>query len=371
MYSPSTFRREALAQVGKPYILGAEAALTNDDPRAFDCSELVEWLFGRNGTPIGDLAAWQYNKTQPVAGSPRVGDLVFLRNNPARANGIGHVAVITAPLANGDWEIVEARGRAAGVVKTTLSYWRTRRYYAGIRRHAAFSLAADTLAVSVPSSAVAFRLGVANLAGYGRTLDGPALGAALKARLRCSVLVLTETTEVARYAIRDALGGRDRWKVEVAPGGTCCVMWDSAKWVYGPVRTADFGDRWHGAVAVPLTSRVNGRGLDVIGTHTRPGAVATDAEKDADIRAAFGLAGTWPVVVGGDFARNAPSRPSLFVRATDALDTMDKAGVQSVDDAYVRGLAVRGSSVVDPGALSDHLWRVVQLTIGAPADPTL
>ena len=229
-------------------------------------------------------------------------------------------------------------------------------------------------ATPVPSAAVAFRLGVANLAGYGRTLDGPALGEALRARLRCSVLILTETTKTARYAIRDALGGRDRWKVEVAPGGTCCVMADTAKWDYLPARTpdpADFGDDFHGAVAWPLRSKVNGRGLDVIGTHTRPGSVATDAEKDADIRAAFGLAGTWPVVVGGDFARNAPSRPSLFVRATDALDTMDKAGVQSVDDAYVRGLQVRGSSVVDPGALSDHLWRVAQLTLGAPANPTL
>ena len=367
----AAFAALAESQVGKPYVLGAEALASNPNPPRFDCSELVEWLYARSGNRITDLAAAQYNATRPVVGAPKVGDLVFLRNNPARSNGIGHVAVVTGKLSNGDWRIIEARGRAAGVVRTTLSYWRTRRYYAGLRRQATFSLAAETLATPVPSAAVAFRLGVANLAGYGRTLDGPALGEALRARLRCSVLILTETTETARYAIRDALGGRERWKVEVAPGGTCCVMWDSAKWVYGPVRTADFGDNWHGAVAVPLTSRVNGRGLDVIGTHTRPGAVATDAEKDADIRAAFGLAGTWPVVVGGDFARNAPSRPSLFVRATDALDTMDKAGVQSVDDAYTRGLAVRGSSLVDPGALSDHKWRVVQLTLGAPADPTL
>ena len=370
MYSPSTFRSDALAQVGKPYILGAEAALTNDNPRAFDCSELVEWLFGRNGTPIGDLAAWQFDKCAPVAGSPRVGDLVFLRNNPARANGIGHVAVLIAPLANGDWEIVEARGRAAGVVKTTLSYWRTRRYFVGPRRFPGFKLASAT-PPPAPSGDVRFALGIANIQGYGRTEDGTALGNFMREKMRCSVYLLSETGEASRYAIRDALGGRGRWKVHVAPGGTCAALWDAQKWEYGQPRFADFGDDFHGAVAVPLTA-ANGRGFDAIATHTRPGIVATEAEKDADIRKAFGLAGTWPVVVGGDFARNAPSQPSLFVRATDVLDTMpDVPGVQSVDDAYVRGLQVRGSSVVDPGALSDHLWRVVQLTLGAPADPTL
>ncbi|MCC6495437.1 MAG: peptidoglycan-binding protein [Propionibacteriaceae bacterium] len=134
----SQFAKLAEAQVGKPYVLGAEASLANADPAKFDCSELVEWLFGRSGNPITDLAASQYNVTKAVAKgtSPKVGDLVFLRNNPARSNGIGHVAVLTKKLASGDWQIIEARGRAYGVVKTTLSYWKSRSYYAGLRRYA-------------------------------------------------------------------------------------------------------------------------------------------------------------------------------------------------------------------------------------------
>lgn len=95
----------------------------------------------RSGNRITDLAAAQYNVTKKVTGSPKVGDLVFLRNNPARSNGIGHVAVLTKKLSNGDWRVIEARGRASGVVRTTLSYWKKRRYYAGLRRLSSFVLA--------------------------------------------------------------------------------------------------------------------------------------------------------------------------------------------------------------------------------------
>jgi peptidoglycan hydrolase-like protein with peptidoglycan-binding domain len=137
----SQFAKLAEAQVGKRYVLGALALSSNPDPAKFDCSELVKWLFARSGNKITDLAASQYDVTKKVKGSPKVGDLVFLRNNPARANGIGHVAVLTKKKSDGDWEIVEARGHAAGVVKTTLSYWKTRSYYAGLRRYPKFVLA--------------------------------------------------------------------------------------------------------------------------------------------------------------------------------------------------------------------------------------
>lgn len=142
-FTPTTFRQRALSFVGLPYILGAEfdsSFPSADKPRALDCSELTETLCRENGTPLGDLAAAQYDKTIAVTGEIRVGDLVFLRNNKARWNGIGHVAVITHDLGNGDWEIVEARGSKSGVVVTTLSYWRTRPAYTGVRRFPAFSL---------------------------------------------------------------------------------------------------------------------------------------------------------------------------------------------------------------------------------------
>lgn len=155
--NPAQFAALAEDQVGKPYVLGAEAAISNPDPPKFDCSELVEWLYGRAGNRITDLAAAQYNATKKVTGSPKVGDLVFLRNNPARSNGIGHVAVLTKKLDNGDWRIIEARGRAYGVVRTTLSYWKTRKYYAGLRRQSSFVLAGKDAAAS--SAAIAFQAG--------------------------------------------------------------------------------------------------------------------------------------------------------------------------------------------------------------------
>ncbi|HML50389.1 MAG TPA: peptidoglycan-binding protein [Propionicimonas sp.] len=152
--SAAGFAKVANAQVGKRYILGAEAAVTNTNPSAFDCSELVQWVYGRSGNPITDLAAAQYDVTKPVKGSPKPGDLVFLRNNPARSNGIGHVAVVTKKLKNGDWRVIEARGRAYGVVRTTLSYWKTRSYYAGLRRYSQLNLVGDAgvLATTVVSS---------------------------------------------------------------------------------------------------------------------------------------------------------------------------------------------------------------------------
>lgn len=148
-YTAAQFRDRANQMVGVPYILGAEwpaSCVAPCRPRALDCSELVEGLFRENGTPIGDLAASQYDKASihVSPGQERVGDLVFLRNNRQRWNGIGHVAVLTAKLANGDWEIIESKGRAFGTVRTTLSFWKTRRYYTGVRRFPAFDLVRNT-----------------------------------------------------------------------------------------------------------------------------------------------------------------------------------------------------------------------------------
>lgn len=133
----------AAKQVGKRYVLGQPVPYKGGNPAAFDCSGLIIWLNNQTGAfPMGDdTAAGLYNRSKAVKGEPAVGDMVFLRNNPARSNGIGHVAVLTAKLSNGDWRIIEARGKASGVVATTLSYWRTRKYYAGIRRLPGFKLA--------------------------------------------------------------------------------------------------------------------------------------------------------------------------------------------------------------------------------------
>ncbi|MBA3021915.1 peptidoglycan-binding protein [Propionicimonas sp.] len=156
------------AQVGKAYVLGAEASLDNNNPKAFDCSELVQWTYGRSGNPITDLAASQYNVTTKVSGSPKTGDLVFLRNNPARANGIGHVAVLTKKLSNGDWQIIEAKGRKYGVVKSTLSYWKSRSYYAGLRRYSKLNFVGDA-GVTSASAANTYQAGCYSVTASGKT----------------------------------------------------------------------------------------------------------------------------------------------------------------------------------------------------------
>jgi peptidoglycan hydrolase-like protein with peptidoglycan-binding domain len=167
--SATQFAKLAEAQVGKAYVLGAEASIDNNNPKAFDCSELVQWLFGRSGNPITDLAAAQYDATSKVSGSPKAGDLVFLRNNPARANGIGHVAVVTKKLSSGDWEIIEARGHKYGVVKTTLSYWKARSYYAGLRRYSKLNFVGEA-GVTSSSAASSYQAGCLSVTSSGKTV---------------------------------------------------------------------------------------------------------------------------------------------------------------------------------------------------------
>ena len=130
-----TFVALLVAQLGKPYRLGAEVKLDDPDPAAFDCSELVQWAFNRAGTKITDGAWLQYAATSPVSSGIRTGDLVFLRNNPARSNGIGHVGIVADRTSTGEWRIIEARGRAWGVTnKRTLGDWRNLSTFAGVRR---------------------------------------------------------------------------------------------------------------------------------------------------------------------------------------------------------------------------------------------
>lgn len=164
----SGFASTAEAQVGKPYVLGAETSPYDSNPPKFDCSELVEWLYARSGNKITDLAASQYAVTKAVPhSSPRVGDLVFLRNNPARSNGIGHVAIVTSKMSNGDWRIIEARGRAWGVVRSTLSDWRSRKYYAGLRRYTPLKLAGES-GMALSATAYRYQVGCVTLTIAGK-----------------------------------------------------------------------------------------------------------------------------------------------------------------------------------------------------------
>lgn len=83
---------EGLAQIGKPYVYGA------DDPRTgFDCSGLTEYVYGLVGIKLPHNAAQQQKLATPVS-SPLPGDLVFY-GNPAYHVGLylGGGEMLTAP----------------------------------------------------------------------------------------------------------------------------------------------------------------------------------------------------------------------------------------------------------------------------------
>ena len=135
------YRQLVMAQLGDAYRLGAEALISDSNPDVFDCSELVEWSYGRAGVRIRDGAWAQYEDTNAVVGLPQIGDLTFLANNPDRPHDIGHVGIITSVNSKtGEAFIVEAKGREYGVVLSTLSDWKRRSSFAGVRRFSPFTL---------------------------------------------------------------------------------------------------------------------------------------------------------------------------------------------------------------------------------------
>jgi hypothetical protein len=109
--SASDFVRIAMSQVGKQYIFGAEANPNDPNPRAFDCSELVEWAVKRAGGNIVDGAANQFNyckqhgtliSVQQALRTP--GALLFYKD-------LKHVMISL-----GDGRVVEAGNSRVGVV---------------------------------------------------------------------------------------------------------------------------------------------------------------------------------------------------------------------------------------------------------------
>jgi cell wall-associated NlpC family hydrolase len=100
----------ALAQAGKKYVFGAEASPSDPNPRAFDCSELVEWCAARVGispkVPDGSAAqaAWVRSRGGGQSVSAAIntkGALLFMP---------GHVAI---SLGNG--KTIEAMNPSNGV----------------------------------------------------------------------------------------------------------------------------------------------------------------------------------------------------------------------------------------------------------------
>ena len=220
-----------------------------------------------------------------------------------------------------------------------------------------------------PKPAATVKLGVANMQSYDglKTSQAWEARAGIIAKQGWTVVCAVETTEKGRaYMLAELkrLTGHE-WKVWTLGGKTVAVLWDNAVWSNVKRRTtailSPFG---HGAVCAPLTDRTTKLGVDVIAQHTRPGSVATKAQKAGDVLLGAGLAGKWPAILAGDFNLDSPALPNGWTRATDRVDTLDKAGVQTIDAAYIKGAIKPGATtVVDPGKWSDHKWLGVTLTL--------
>lgn len=98
------FLWNALGQQGKAYVYGAEASPSNDNPRAFDCSELVEWAARRAGVSFPDGSGAQIDAARPMSVAEA------LRTPGALLYKPGHIAISL-----GDGRTIEARGRRYGV----------------------------------------------------------------------------------------------------------------------------------------------------------------------------------------------------------------------------------------------------------------
>lgn len=99
-----TFVRIALAQAGDAYVFGAEAAATDPDPDAFDCSELVEWAAARVGVRFVDGSANQLARVKRISVEQGIRTRGALLFHP------GHVAISL-----GDGRTIEAASRQYGV----------------------------------------------------------------------------------------------------------------------------------------------------------------------------------------------------------------------------------------------------------------
>jgi peptidoglycan hydrolase-like protein with peptidoglycan-binding domain len=102
------FVQRALAQRGDRYIFGVEAKPNDPNPKAFDCSELVQWAAHQVGVTIPDGTMNQLphiqraGKTLPVAKAISTRGALLFRP--------GHVAI---SLGNG--QTIEAKGSQYGV----------------------------------------------------------------------------------------------------------------------------------------------------------------------------------------------------------------------------------------------------------------
>ena len=361
LYNAAQYAAWFYAQVGKPYVLGANG------PNAYDCSGLI--IAGNNASSAhpqrDDTAAGMYNQTVAVKpGAEKVGDMVFLRNNPARSNGIGHIAVLTEKLSNGDWRIVEARGRASGVVKTTLSYWKTRRYFTGVRRFPNFHLA---VAPKPDATVTEFWVEEFNCEDprFGGHLDDDS---GVLMNPTSSINLLVEAPEKVRDNIRhDMPGGPTVWKTW--PRGdnyAQAAIFNSTAFDHTSSEPVEFGPTpYHGAVIMLATRVETGLRIQFSSGHLPPlkKGIATEAAQLKWFKKWIAaLDPHLPTVIGGDF-----NNKKAYQWLTDAGFTVTPSVPTTDSGSHLDFVAVKNGGEIlevqirNPRDASDHLASRVHI----------
>lgn len=364
------------SRVGKKYILGQPIPYNKEDPDALDCSGLIIWANNKSGAYVSgdDTAAGLYNRSVAVVGAPTVGDMVFLRNNPARSNGIGHMAVIIGKLNNGDYRIIEARGKASGVVSTTLSYWKTRKYYTGVRRLRNFKLATEPAEppVVTPPTVVTTKFVVGTYNCLDTRFGGKSNDdGAVVNKMAASVYLLTEAPQTVRNNVRRARGGTNRWLVWTRDDAKSqAIMFDKTKYGYKECKNVTFGPTsYHGAVIAVLTRKDSGKKVQFASFHLPPTSIYKTAEDASAARKKYfnrlidELDPTLPTVLGGDANTTAViewAHARGFVPAVTGATT-DKG--KRLDYLLVRSGSFTNEKVIDAGKASDHKAVVATVTI--------
>lgn len=103
--SAASFVALAQQQAGDTYIYGAEASISDPNPNAFDCSELIEWALGRIGITFGGTSGSMIAACTPIS----VAQAIATRG--ALLWHEGHIAI---SLGNG--QTIEAANSRVGVV---------------------------------------------------------------------------------------------------------------------------------------------------------------------------------------------------------------------------------------------------------------
>ena len=98
----------ALAQVGKPYILGTEG------PDTFDCSGLVQWVYAQHGIATTRTTFTQLDALKPMEGSQvQPGDMVYFQYPWDQ-----HTGILADVNGDGKWDMIHAAAPGLGVIVT-------------------------------------------------------------------------------------------------------------------------------------------------------------------------------------------------------------------------------------------------------------